>query len=145
MGKKKPKISKDPGSKKHVRATNQFANYDRMQPVWRVSSLDIGGPWCWKGISKEVVWTAIHQKIAEFEEMTWYDIKRNGSHSIPIYNLCPQAKQRLSEIQLDDIDEIFSLRLTGRQRIFGIKHNEVLKILWWDPDHQVCPSQKKHT
>ncbi len=33
----------------------------------------------------------------------------------------------------------------GKQRIWGIKDRNILKVLWWDPDHEVCPSLKKYT
>ena len=38
---------------------------------------------------------------------------------------------------LDAVDD-FARELT-RRRVFGYLDNGVLVLLWWDPDHQVCP------
>jgi uncharacterized phage-associated protein len=29
--------------------------------------------------------------------------------------------------------------------VWCIRHLNVMRILWWDPDHLVCPSVMKHT
>lgn len=142
---KKPAALTAPRFRKQVRPNLQLGNYDNERPVWRVSTLDIGGPWCWKCIDGITIWAEIYDKISHFEKMTWLEIKQHGSHSIKIDELCPEARKRLEQIQLDDVEELFSLRLTGKQRIWGIRHNAILKILWWDPGHEVCPSEKKHT
>ncbi len=77
--------------------------------------------------------------------MRWHDIERSGSHFIDVSALTKTARDRLAELGQDDEDELFSIRLTGRERVFGIRDRWIFKILWWDPDHQVCPSYKKHT
>ena len=77
--------------------------------------------------------------------MNWVDLGRNGSHHIPVSRIIPQARKRLEEIHQADIDDLYSLRLTGVQRIIGIRDRNNLKILWWDPEHEVCPANKKHT
>jgi len=40
---------------------------------------------------------------------------------------------------------LFSFAIDGRRRVWGIRREHVLCLLWWDPNHQVCPSQKKAT
>lgn len=77
--------------------------------------------------------------------MTWHAITETGSHFIETSALSKPARNRLMEIQQDDVDQVYSLRVTGRRRIFGIRDGGVLRILWWDPDHDVCPAAKKHT
>jgi hypothetical protein len=43
-------------------------------------------------------------------------------------------------------DEVTSLHLSGTERVVGVlEPRGVMHILWWDPDHGVCPSQKKNT
>ena len=41
--------------------------------------------------------------------------------------------------------ELVSLRLSGKQRIYGIQDRGVLLLLWWDPDHKIYPVKKKGT
>ena len=55
------------------------------------------------------------------------------------------GKDALKRLKIDDIDSLFSLRLDGTLRIFGIRKQNYLQILWVDQNHEVCPSKKKHT
>lgn len=77
--------------------------------------------------------------------MYWDDISGTDHHAIPIDRLSKEAQQRLAEIKQDDIDEIFSFHFSGKRRIIGIRDMSIVKLLWWDPDHLVCPSVKKNT
>ena len=90
----------------------------------------------------------IHERLKNFETMTWHDILITGkkhNHSIEIHKLSKLAMDRLKETKLDDIEKLISLKVSSRERIWGIKHQTVLLLLWWDPKHQVCPLIKKHT
>ncbi len=69
----------------------------------------------------------------------------NGSHLVDVDNLASDAKKRLREIGQDDLDQLYSLRISGKKRIWGIREGYLLWFLWWDPFHSVCPSTKKHT
>ena len=69
-------------------------------------------------------------------------LRDTGSHPIPIAQLDKLARDRLSEIEQDDLDELFSLRLTGEKRIWCIRNEMVMRVLWWDPSHQVYPVAK---
>lgn len=117
------------------------------KPVWRFGLMDIDGPWGWRHIAASEWWD-IRQKLADCERRTWQEILQDsshGSHPIPVERLIAAARRRLEELKLDDLDEVFSLRLSGPKRVFGIRSGDALQILWWDPEHQICPSPKKHT
>jgi len=43
----------------------------------------------------------------------------------------------------DAVEDLFSLRLTGKKRLWGIRDRHVFKVFWWDPEHGVCPSELK--
>jgi hypothetical protein len=90
--------------------------------------------------------------------MTWGELrgaaggKSSGTnhHSLPLDALSKSAQVRLSELSLDDVDAVFSLRLTGTIRVYGIKDGRVLRVLWYDkyhgdPEKAVCPARKKNT
>lgn len=70
---------------------------------------------------------------------------RSKHHAITIDKLCKEARQRLEELKLDDLDSLFSLRLDGTLRVFGIRNQNYLRIVWVDQDHEICPSSKKNT
>jgi len=77
--------------------------------------------------------------------MRWQEIEGADHHAIGVDRLSKEAQNRLAEIRQDDLDEVFSFHFSGKPRIIGIREMNVIKLLWWDPEHQVCPSIKKHT
>ncbi len=110
--------------------------------AWHIKILDKGGPWHWTDIDTTTLWGTLHQKLGYFETMHWPEILNRNNHEVKIPDLCPEARKRLEEINQDDVEGLVSLRLNGRKRLWGIRQGNVLKILWWDPEHQVCPSLK---
>jgi len=83
-------------------------------------------------------------KLKSFEERSWRHIAGNQDrdHSIPLSRLVPQAQELAVAKNIDDYDEIWSFHLTGTQRLWGVKHGRRFMIIWWDPEHQICPSLK---
>lgn len=78
--------------------------------------------------------------------MLWADIQGKQHHYLSTSSLSRQAIKRLIDIKLDDeADNLFSFHLQGKPRIIAIKHGNIAKLLWYDPEHQVAPSTKKHT
>jgi hypothetical protein len=67
--------------------------------------------------------------------MTWSEIlyRSGGNHLIEVWRLCPGARQRLDAIGETDIDAVMSLRLSGKERVFGIMDGHIMKVLSWDP------------
>lgn len=132
--------------KQKVAKKSHDPNRDFENPAWQFNLLDWEGPWGWRIIGTDK-WQDILTKLGHFETRTWADIKSHtGSHAVLIAD-CPNSQviQRLTEIKLDDIDELFSLRLSGKERVWGILDEHIFKFLWWDPNHKVWPSPKKHT
>lgn len=120
-------------------------DYSTTRVSWRLGTLDKGGQWSCVGIKKEFLWGLIHERLKNFETMTIQGILSSGSHPVQVSLMIPAAQTRLKEIGLGLQEELFSLRLQGEERIWAIQDHTVLKILWWDPNHEVCPSVKKHT
>lgn len=113
--------------------------------VWSFTLLDHGHPkWCFSRSRAKKI-TAAFRKLGNMETMTQEELARGGSHFIPVKDLNPEAIARLSELKLDDIDEVYSCRLEGICRVFAIRQNSVMRILWWDTNHEICPSRKKNT
>ena len=107
--------------------------------AWRLSGADQGGPFSWANIpdaQRSGVWA----RMAEFEKMTPDQLRRTGSHRVAQSRMAKEAKERLRRIEMDDLEELWSFRVTGRQRFWRAKRENVYSLLWWDPDHRVCPS-----
>lgn len=117
---------------------------DSCLPEFRAGQMDMNGPWGWDKFDSSLLQEFL-QKIFDSQKLTWQILRDNGSHLVQVDNLCTKAQKRLLELCKDDYEELFSLRVTGCKRIWGIKDGNILWLLWWDPNHEVCPSQKKHT
>lgn len=87
----------------------------------------------------------ILQKLHGFDSMAWPEIEGPDHHAIDVGKLSGEARKRLEQIGQDDISEVFSFHFSGKSRIIGIRDGSAVKLLWWDAEHQVCPSPKKHT
>jgi hypothetical protein len=80
--------------------------------------------------------------------MTWREILQDSNHQhhfIGVWQICADARRRLEEFGYGDLKRIVSLRLSGRERIWGVMEEGVLAVLWWDPLHSVYPVEKRHT
>jgi hypothetical protein len=119
----------------------------RANPAWRVSTLEMAAPFGWHKIEFEKL-EDVRRKLGNFESMTWNQIlvvANRRNHAVSVDRLCKTAQDRLEEIGQGDVDELVSLRLSGPERVWGIRAGHVLNILWWDPEHAVCPALLKHT
>lgn len=109
--------------------------------------LQLCDPYGWHAADQATI-HKIRERLRSFETMTWGEILNEGgkrNHLIHVSDLCREAKQQLRTIGQDDLDQLLSLGLTGQERIWGILENGVVRLLWWDPEHRVCPSHKKNT
>jgi hypothetical protein len=113
---------------------------------WRVTEIDFDGPFGWHRADVYQVLGEIVPKLHDYESMKWGDMDgASGSHSVELENLCADAQARLQAIGKDEQGRLYSVRITGERRVWGIRDIGILRVLWWDPDHAVCPSHKKHT
>ena len=142
---KKPKAEYSPIIKKTPRIDPSMKDFMDCKPSWQVNSLDIDGPWGWKELSADFIVDEIIDKLKNFESMFWKEIIGRDNHPISVAIICPEAQRRLNQLCMDDIDELFSLRLSARQRIWGIRNHSIFKLLWWDSNHSVYLVEKKHT
>lgn len=144
---KSPKNKMNPPFEKIPRSKEDPSNYESKEIIWHINMIDRYGNWGWNNVNKDIFWNDIFDKIKSFESMTWAEIKKNkkNNHSVKVSKIYPVAQNRLVEIELDDVEELFSLRLGSKKRIWGIRNGRVLNILWWDPNHTVCKSFKKYT
>ena len=140
MKKKRPGAQFNPTSEKRPRVDEPIDREPDRAVSWHIRILDRGGPWHWDAIDAATLWSELHQKLGNFETMRWSEVLGRRNHEVKQSALCPEARRRLVEIDQDDIEGLVSLHLNGRKRVWGIRDGNVLKILWWDPEHQVCPS-----
>jgi hypothetical protein len=113
---------------------------------WRVRRADWDGQWGWHTADARVILLEVVSKLHDYETMKWAEIEGDRNHFVALDHICGDAQRRLRELGLEDeVEALFSLHLTGPKRVWGIRDGAVLHVLWWDPDHTVCPSIKRNT
>lgn len=131
-------------SERKLKIREKPESYFDWTPSWSFSKCDFEyEKW---SLKKSDIFTEIIPKLISFERRKWSDIVSDKKHNhwINYEELSKEAQSRLSEIKLY-YDALFSLRLTGTLRLFGYIENGIFYIIWYDPNHEVCPSSKKHT
>ncbi len=116
----------------------------------RLTTIDVGGPWCLTNIDP-AHFRDLLPRLKSFEQMQKKEVFTPGSTVGLVYDVekipNPRALQRLAELQFDDQTEIARLEITGRRRLYGFisDGSPDFWALWWDPEHEIWPSVKKHT
>ncbi|MFI0426702.1 MAG: hypothetical protein ACH34V_07080 [Flavobacterium sp.] len=98
-------------------------------------------------------WSELFPKLKDLESLKWHELEiqtygkhgKSKHHWVSTNQIIKEAKERLIELKLDDYTEIFSIRLTGTNRIWGIRNYNYFQLLWFDFDHEICPSSKRYT
>lgn len=132
---------------KQVRHGGNPDSYKTKNPTWSFRLLDQSYP-KWSFSDTEPLYSKIICKLASLEGMTWAEIESasggkkpghgSNSHFIPISEIDSEAQKRLRDRHMDDIDELFSLRLGGTERIWGILESSTLQVLWYDRNHEIA-------
>jgi hypothetical protein len=141
-GKRQPTKSVSVVGGRNPRAVEQPRTPEALS--WRVNDMDLGGPWGWH-LADEKVLRLVREKLGSFETMTWGELLGDKHKPIPVEHLCPKARARLVDIERDDIPELGELRVGNKPRIWGWLQGDVMHLLWWDPEHEVCPSKLRNT
>ncbi len=126
-------------------------SYMNDRPVWRFEKAEVtGSRWSLDRIRD---YDFIITKLISFERMTWreicrqtHDMGKSSSHFLSISAMTKEAQQLIEECQYQEYEgSFFSLRLDNKQRLIGILTEGVFYILWYDQNHEVALSNKKHT
>lgn len=117
-----------------------------MKPSWQFHKRDKDHPdWGWDQLPSDEFVTILTEHLCHFETMTWDEILKtsggrtqgNNHHNIDVNQCIKEAQNRLIDLRLDDIDQLFSLRLTGKYRLWGVKEGSVLRFIWIDKEHTI--------
>lgn len=122
--------------------------YNSETPVWSIKCVDSDSRWAFQCLTLDCFMKEVFLKLQDFETMTWQEILKasggkkhgNNSHNVSVANICKDAQKRLREIGMNDIDELFSLRLAAKKRVWGVRNGRALEIIWYDDNHEICPS-----
>lgn len=148
MGRKKNKsLSGQPKvrDKKSVRSVPAISP-DAMKVSWIFSGVDREGPFAWPQHDAEEM-HEILTFLETIDSQTWAEVLGRRHHALTDpKGFSKEALKRLSEIHKSDlIDQIYSFAMGSRKRVILIRFEAVAYLLWYDPEHKVYPSTKKHT
>lgn len=99
----------------------------------------------WAKDCEPVDFAQVAGKLKSYQSMPWDDIVKDKrrDHPSPPHELSDAAQCRLLELDKGDVELLWRLRFTGKQRLWGIRSGPVFRVLWWDPDHRVYPVRKE--
>jgi hypothetical protein len=94
--------------------------------------------------------------IGQMGQSTWAQIEamRTGGkdrhrkhHSYNVDSFASAAQADFHKAHLGERfgHDMFRFRLAGEKRLWGFRDHAVFRVVWWDPEHEVCPSEKGHT
>lgn len=144
---KKPLVRVAPSARKIPRVSEDPTSFHDLHPSWRIAKMEFCDPYGWHSLDAAML-SEIREKLKNFETMTWAQIliaNKKHNHSVSVADLEAPARKQLIDSGQTNIEQVVSLRLTGTQRVWGVLDRGVLHLLWWDPNHQICPAIPKHT
>lgn len=159
MGKrknKKPALLESPNGKRpnkgntttKVARQPDLENKMQLHPTWAFEICD-SSRWC----IKEHFCFEIFETMKSYETMTWQEIltttggknsKGYKNHNVPVNKIIKAARDRLTESHIFT-EELVSLTVGSTGRIYGLLTNGTLKIIWYDPNHEIYEVKKRHT
>lgn len=138
------------GKKKQV-AVERSGSTIGVKPIWRFDMIDRSGKFAFDLSRDDFKHKEVLQKLMDYGEMTWADIDRqqhdkgkSKHHYLEYNSLSSEAKERIQKRKFDEeTDVIYSFALQNLLRIIGFRQGAEFHIVWYDPNHEFCPSSKK--
>jgi hypothetical protein len=141
--KKQPKTQFQFQTVKEATHTKNPEGYQNQFIAWHFECMDEDGSWpCNHSILE-----SIKDRLHEYEKRKWSELK-HSSHPFPIEKIIRQAQERLSQLGYSDYANLYQLDIRNagqKQRLWGLRVENIFKILWWDPKHLIYPVQKRGT
>lgn len=145
MGKngKHPKARFQPVITKEASHTKNPDGYQNQFISWHFECMDTSGSWPCSINTLQNIQNRLH----EYERIKWSGLS-GSSHPLPINKIIPKAQRRLSELGYSDYENLYQFEIrngNSKQRLWGLRTENIFKILWWDPNHEIYPVPKRNT
>jgi hypothetical protein len=151
VGKGKPRSNRGQavGAPRTPKALPLRNGHDRL-PLFSFEYADRGGPWPFTPEADHAA--TLLSFISEMGRLSWKEIEAQMTsnrrathrkhHGHQLDQLSSGVQNRLTTLGLDEVtDELFRFRLGGKQRLWGFVADHTFHILWWDPEHDVYPTE----
>jgi len=125
--------------------------YDKY-PLWAFRRIDFDHPKWGLACNLDKLLDVLAY-LKGLETQTWGEIltdtsgrtKSTRNHPIGIDELCSEAQKRVYELKLEEFEELVSIAISGTERVWGVLLDGVFYIVWYDPQHEVYPTEKRYT
>lgn len=131
-------------------ATAQSDDRLKRKLIFRFDCIDLdeGCPWSLANVDANDQRDLL-EHLRQYESKTIGELVGGSFSEFKSYNNfaeCPNraATNRLAELY-DAPDSIARFRLSSTKRLYGFLVDNEFHLLWWDPNHEVWPSRKRHT
>ena len=146
-GNPKPQVSKRT-NKSEDTAESYYDKY----PRWMFQRCDFDHS-KWGMLCNSGKLTDFFRYLSNLECQKWGEILTDKSgrrsntrnHHIPLTDIIREAQKRATEINVDEFDDLCSIAVSGRMRVWGYIIDGLFYIIWFDPEHEIYPSEKRHT
>ena len=124
-------------------------SYLSRPPLWSFAKMDCAYE-KWGLNQTEDLFAEVIEKLRSFEGMTWMEIMQasggrkcgTNHHFDNVSDLTPEAQRRWGNLGYEEFDQVFSLRLGGTRRLFGILLDGVFSVVWYDQEHEIYKMKK---
>ena len=128
-------------------------SYEATTPAWMFDKIDRNRKFAFDITRKDFEHYEFLDKMLAYATMTWAQLRRqthddgkSKHHYLDPDKLSKEAQDRLSAMHLEESsDQVYSIALSNKLRIVGLRDKDKFHVLWYDPEHDVYPSTKKHT
>lgn len=136
-----------PRAPKNAQITPEDTSYNHIYACWRIKQIQLVDPYGWHALNPGQV-EYVRNKLSEFEAKNWNQIfvdEKKRNHPIQVADFdCPEARQWMRR-NLPDEDTLWTLRLSGPERVWGIFRGGAFHLLFWDPQHRIKVTDKRGT
>lgn len=112
------------------------------ESAWGFNTRVFKDEWCSK----------ILPKLENFEKLTWGELSNQPKgrgpgtkhHHIQVSDIVKKARKRLEKNEeWMDVEQLYSLRLDGKTRLYGVLINRKLNLVWYDSKHEIYSRKRK--
>lgn len=125
---------------------------ERRYPIFTFRNVDRDGEFAFDPARKDFDSKLFIEKLISYSSMTWqqimqqtHDDGKSKNHFLSPKSLSKKALERIEKRRLTDIDSLFSLALTNKTRVIGLRDGAEFQIIWYDAEHDFAVSVKRNT
>lgn len=151
MGKGKKSIPQKTAHQKNIYSGKHSTDGERVQ--WRFDKLEKTGKFAFDLTREDFDHRKVLEKIIAYSNMTWSEVKaqthdkknKTKNHFLDLSKLSAEGRSSFCSKGFEGKyeDSVFSFAFQNMLRVIGIRENEKFYAVWFDPNHEFCPSKKR--